>query len=49
MATKEKEKPRTIYRLMMANSYDEQLYQLVDNNIQLTDVINNFIKYIKEE
>ena len=48
-ATKEKEKPRTIYRLMMANSYDEQLYQLVDNNIQLTDVINNFITYIKEE
>lgn len=40
-------KPRTVYRLMMKDSFDEALYELVDNNISASDVINNFVKYIR--
>lgn len=44
---KSRVKPRTVYRLMMKDSFDEALYELVDNNISASDVINNFIKYIR--
>lgn len=42
----EKVKSRTVYRLMMNQSFDETLYTLVDSNINASDVINNFINYI---
>ena len=42
-----KVKPRSVYRLMMQDSYDEELYQLVDKNIKDSFVVNDFIKYIK--
>ena len=38
---------RTIYRLMMEDSYDEELYNLIDNNIEATSIINNFINYVR--
>ena len=38
---------RTIYRLMMADSYDEELYHLIDDNISATSIINNFIQYVR--
>ena len=41
-----KVKPRTVYRLMMADSFDSELYNLVDHNVVATDVINHFTKYI---
>lgn len=44
---KSRVKPRAVYRLMMKDSFDETLYALVDNNIDASDVINNFIKYIR--
>lgn len=40
-------KPKTVFRLMMDDSYDEQLYVLVDKNIKQSAVINNFIEYIR--
>lgn len=44
---KSRVKNRTVYRLMMKDSFDETLYALVDNNINASDVINNFVKYIR--
>lgn len=45
--TKEKaDKPHTIIELMMKNTYDEQLYELVKQRKSDTDVINDYKKYI---
>lgn len=41
-------KPKEIIHLMMKGTYDEQLYKLVEHNIGVTAVINDYINYIKE-
>lgn len=41
-------KPKEIIHLMMAGTYDEQLYSLVRHNISQTEVINDYINYLKE-
>ena len=40
------DKPHQIIELMMAKSYDEQLYKLIKVNASATDVINDFKKYL---
>lgn len=47
--TPERVKPKEIIHLMMKDSYDERLYQLVENNIAQTAVINDYIHYMKGE
>lgn len=47
--TPERVKPKEIIHLMMQDSYDERLYQLVKNNIAQTAVINDYIHYMKGE
>jgi SNF2 family DNA or RNA helicase len=44
----ERVKPQEIIHLMMADTYDEQLYQLVQRNVEQTAVINDYINYINE-
>lgn len=49
IATKQENvKPQEIIHLMMKDTYDEQLYKLVEHNVSTTDVINDYITYIKE-
>ena len=43
----EMNKPKEVIELMMADSYDEQLYQLTRDKIEATDIANNYIKYIE--
>lgn len=43
----DKVKVRSVYRLMMQNTYDQTLYTLVDDNIDASKVINDFINYLK--
>ena len=47
-ATQESRKdiPKTIYNLMIRDSYDEQLYQAVAEGKTTTDVLNSFQQYI---
>ena len=40
--------PKEIIHLMIADSYDEELYNLVEHRIGTTDIINSFKKYIEE-
>ena len=42
------DKPHTIYSLMIADSFDEDINMMLSNRQSETDVINNFTKYIKE-
>lgn len=42
-----KDKPHTIYELILQNTYDEQLYQLLEQRASEADVINNYKKYIE--
>lgn len=42
-----KDKPHTIYELILKDTYDEQLYQLVEKQAAEADVINNFKKYLE--
>lgn len=37
-----KDKPHTIYNLLMKSTYDEQIYQLLKKNKTATDIINDF-------
>ncbi len=46
--TQENVKPQEIIHLMMKDTYDEHLYKLVKQGISDTEVINDYIKYIKE-
>lgn len=46
--TPEKVKSQEIIHLMMKGTYDEHLYQLVAQGISDTDVINDYIKYVRE-
>lgn len=41
------EKEHTIYELILKDTYDEQLYNLVNLRASSTDVINNYKKYLK--
>ena len=41
-------KAQEIIHLMMKDTYDEHLYHLVAQGVSATDVINDYIKYIKE-
>lgn len=41
-------KPKEIIHLMMSGTYDEELYKLVEHNVGVTDVLNNYINYINE-
>ena len=47
-ATQESRKDinKKIYELMLKDTYDEQLYEAVKNNLNTTDVLNNFVQYI---
>lgn len=40
-------KPHTIYELMIKNTYDEELYKLVQERKEVIDIINNYKKYLK--
>lgn len=42
------DKENTIIKLMMKETYDEALYDLVENNLEETDVINNFKQYLQQ-
>lgn len=42
-----KDKAHTIIRLIMKDSYDEQLYELVDKRATAIDVINDYNKYLR--
>ena len=48
-ATKEEDadKEHTIIRLMIEDTYDEVLYQLIDQRASETEIINNFKKFLK--
>ena len=41
------DKEHTIYELILKDTYDEQLYNLVNIRASSTDVINNYKKYLK--
>ena len=41
------DKPHTIIRLMMEDSYDVQVYKLIERQASLTDLINDYNKYLK--
>ena len=43
------EKPHKIIELMMSESYDEQIYTLLEQRFTETDVINDYNKYIKQK
>lgn len=45
----ERNKPKEIIELMMADSYDEELYQITQDRIDATDIANNYIDYLKRE
>lgn len=40
-------KPKEIIELMLEGTYDELLYDIVDNRIQDTDPVNNFNKFVR--
>lgn len=40
-------KPKEIIELMMEDSYDALLYDIVDHRLEITDIANNYIKYLK--
>jgi SNF2 family DNA or RNA helicase len=41
-------KSQEIVHLMMKGTYDEQLYKLVEHRVSDTEVVNDYIKFIKE-
>ena len=47
-ATQENKKniPKTIYELIIANSFDEQIYNALEENKTAVDVLNDFMKYL---
>lgn len=48
-ATREDRKdiPKTIYELMIKNTYDEEIYYAIEENKSATDVLNSFMEYIQ--
>ena len=47
--SEERNKPKEIIHVMMEDTYDEQLYTLVEQNISNTAIINDYKKYIGKE
>ena len=47
--TPERDKPKEIIHVMMAGTYDEQLYKLVETNADNAAVINDYKNYIRKE
>ena len=48
-STKDKaDKPHTIYELIMSDSYDEDIYELIRKNASLTDIINDYKKHLEK-
>jgi len=43
------DKPHLIIELMMKDTYDEQLYQLIQQRKTETDIINDYHRYLKRE
>lgn len=43
-----KDKPHTVYNLMIKGTYDEQLYGLIKKNKTTTDIINNFKNFLRD-
>lgn len=41
-------KGHTVYNLIMKDTYDEQIYKLLEQHASEVDIINNYKKYIKE-
>jgi SNF2 family DNA or RNA helicase len=41
------DKPHTIIRLIMKNSYDENIYRLIQKRATAVDVLNDYMKYLK--
>lgn len=48
-ATRENRKdiPKTIYEVMLKDTYDEELYYAVEQDKSTTDILNDFIQYLK--
>ena len=46
--TPERAKPKTIIHVMMADTYDEELFKLVEHNTLATAVINDYKKYLNQ-
>lgn len=44
--SEDRNKPKEIIELCMTDSYDEALYDVVQQKIELTDIANNYIKYL---
>ena len=44
-----KDKQHEIIELCIKGTYDERLYDIIQNNISMTDVINDYKKYLKGE
>jgi SNF2 family DNA or RNA helicase len=42
-----KDKPHTIIELMIKDTYDEQLYKLIEQRKSSVDIINDYKKYLK--
>ena len=42
-----KDKQHEIIELCIKNTYDERLYDIIQNNLTMTDVINDYKKYLK--
>lgn len=44
-----KDKPHTIIRLILEDTYDEEIYKLVESRAESIDVINSYINYINKK
>ena len=44
----EVDKAHIIYRLMIKGTYDEQVYNLVQHNAKLTDLVNDYKRYLQK-
>lgn len=43
-----KDKPHTIIEVMMKDSYDEKIYQMVRKGLEVTQIVNDYKKYLEE-
>lgn len=42
-------KPHIIYELIMKDTYDETIYKMIEKRFEEIDIINDYLKYLKEE
>lgn len=47
--TDKKDIPKTIYELMIKDTYDEEIYKAIEEDKSTTDVLNDFIKYLPDQ